>query len=154
MSTHLLVTCPLALPSLPTYLLLVYLLCNHARLLIACLPTLPLSPTYLLLVCLFRHRTHLLATCLPTSPSLPTYFAITTHLLVACSFTCLLPSYLVCHHYLFAYCLHVCLLRAPLLPAYFAIIALPTYYMSALFMFALNFKLGISPLLVYARVGT
>jgi hypothetical protein len=39
------------------------------------------------------------------------------------------------------------------LPAYFAIIALPTYYMLALFMFALNFKLGISPLLVYARVG-
>jgi hypothetical protein len=107
----------------------------------ACLLTLPLSPT------------HLLATCLPTSPSLPTYFAIIAHLLVACSFACLLLSYLVCHRYLFAYYLHVCLICAPSLPAYFAIIALPAYYMLALFMFALNFKLGISPLLVYVRVG-
>jgi hypothetical protein len=132
MSTHLLVTCPLALPSLPIYLLLVCPLCDHARLLIACLLTLPLSPTYLLLVCLFHHHTHLLVTW---------------------SFACLLSSYLVCHCYLFAYYLHVCLIRTPSLPTCFAIIALLAYYMSTLFMFALNFKFGIPPLLVYAIVG-
>jgi len=95
MSTHLLVTNPPALPSLPTYLLLVYPLCDHACLLIACLPTLPSSPTYLLLVA-----------CSPSHPLtcyLFAYIAIIAHLLVACSFTCLLPSYLVCHRYLFAY---------------------------------------------------
>jgi len=59
----------------------------------------------------------------PPACYMSTCFAITAHLLAAC--------------------LHPC----------FAIIALPTYYMSALFMFVVNFKLGSSPLLVYARVG-
>ncbi len=52
----------------------------------------------------------------PPACYMSTCFAITAHLLAAC--------------------LHPC----------FAIIALPTYYMSALFMFVVNFKLGSSPL--------
>jgi len=124
MSTHLLITSPPVLPSLPTYLLLIYLLRNHAHLLIARPPSSPLSSTYLLLICLLHHHTLHLLPILPTSPSLPTYFAIIVHLLVACSFICLLLNYLFCHHYPFTYCLHVCLICTQLLPTYFAIIAL------------------------------
>jgi hypothetical protein len=116
----------------PTYLLYVCLF-HHCHPPTCCLfVCFTISPTRLLHVCLHRHC------CPPILPSLP---------------TCLLPSYLFCHRYPFAYYLHICLIYAPSLPTYFAIIALPAYYLSTLFMFALNFKLGISPLLVNARVG-
>ncbi len=102
MSSHLFVTCPHVLPSLPTYLLLVYLLRDHAHLLIPCLPISPLPPTYLLLICLFHHLTYLLVTCLPTSPLLPTYFAIAIH-------SCITYMFALSTH-------HHCLPASPSLP--------------------------------------
>lgn len=131
MSTHLLVTCPCALPSLPTYLLLVHLLCDHARLLISFLPILPLSPTYLLLVLpshplacylfayiaiiahLFCHHCplaccmffHLLVAQLPSLPSL------LAHLLLTClPYLRTIAACMLCHHRL-ACLLHVSLVH-------------------------------------------